>query len=84
MNAWIKYSVIRIALFAGAFALLLLLGVDGVIAAIIAALVGLCVSYIFLSRERDAVASALASRIAKPRAEHNADAAEDEALDRAE
>jgi hypothetical protein len=49
----VKYSVIRIGLFAAVLVILMLVGVPGWIAAIAAALVALSVSYIFFRRQRD-------------------------------
>lgn len=56
---WILYSLIRVGVFAIALALLMILGVNVFVAAIGAAIIGLCVSYIFLRRQRDAVASSI-------------------------
>ncbi|KQV25714.1 MULTISPECIES: DUF4229 domain-containing protein [unclassified Microcella] len=90
MNPWIQYSLVRLGIFGAAFALLFLvlpaplesIGVVGfaviVIAAVIAAVVALTVSYIFFGRLRDAVAADLAERRAKPAVDPDA-AAEDAA-----
>lgn len=53
MKPWLSYTLIRLGLFAGVLAVLLLLGVEGWIAALIAAVVGLCVAYIFFRPQRD-------------------------------
>lgn len=82
MNPLIQYSVLRVALFAGLFTLLLLVGVDWLIAALIAAVVGLCISYIFLRQQREAVVGSLSGRTRAAR--RDADEDEDDALDRAE
>lgn len=50
VNHWILYSVARIALFASVFAVLVLLGLEVWLAAVLAAVVGLCVSFIFLKQ----------------------------------
>ena len=68
------YSLVRLAIFAGALAVLLVVGVPGWLAAIVAAIIGLCVSYIFFGKLRDAVARDLAARRAKPNAEKDSDA----------
>lgn len=56
---WILYSLIRVGVFAIVFAVLMFLGVNVFVAAIGAALIGFCVSYIFLRKQRDAVASSI-------------------------
>jgi cell division protein FtsW (lipid II flippase) len=66
VKPWVAYSLIRISIFAVAFAALYLAGVPWWLAAIIAAIIGLCVAYIFFGRLRDAVAVDLAERRARP------------------
>lgn len=51
-----RYSLLRIVAFAAVLTLLVLLEVDLWLAAIIAAIVGFCVAYIFFAGLRDAVA----------------------------
>lgn len=53
---WITYSLIRLGIFAAVITVLLVLRVEPWIAAIIAAVVGLCVAYIFFRPQREAVA----------------------------
>ncbi|MFP3467365.1 DUF4229 domain-containing protein [Leifsonia sp. SIMBA_070] len=57
--SWITYSVLRLLVFAVPLAILLVLGVVWWLSVIAAALIGLCLSYIFLSRPRNAVSSDL-------------------------
>lgn len=65
MKPWITYTLIRLGIFAGVFALLYgVFGVHWAIAAVIAAVLGLSVSYLFFRKQRDA---ALVSLAAKPR-----------------
>lgn len=52
MKTWVVYSLLRLAIFAGALAILLLLSVPGWIAAIVAAIISFCISYLFLGRQR--------------------------------
>lgn len=59
MKPWIVYTLIRIALFAAALTILLIVGVTNWIAAIVAAIIALCVSYLFFRPQRDAVATKL-------------------------
>lgn len=57
--SWITYTVLRLLVFAVPLAILLLVGLVWWLAVIAAALIGLCLSYIFLSRPRNAVSSDL-------------------------
>ena len=64
MKPWIVYSFLRLALFAAIFALLFgLLSFEPWIAAVIAAIAGLCLAYLFFRPQRDRAISAV---IAKP------------------
>ena len=51
---WILYSIARLALFGGVFAILMLLSVDLWISGIVAAIIALCVSYIFIRQPQRA------------------------------
>ena len=53
---WFLYSLLRVGIFAAILALLLALKVEPWLAAVVAAVVGLCVSYIFFRPQRDALA----------------------------
>src|SRR5665647_3460302 len=53
--AWVPYSVYRVLMFAFPLAVLLVLQVEWWLAAILAAVVGLCLSYIFLRKRREGV-----------------------------
>ena len=66
VKPWVAYSLVRVGIFAVAFAVAMLAGAQPWLAAIIAAVIGLCVSYIFFRRLRDAVAVDLAERRARP------------------
>ena len=66
MKPWLAYTLIRLSLFIGALAILLLLGIEWWIAAIVAAVIGMCVSYIFFGKLRDAVAQDVAARRTAP------------------
>lgn len=57
--SWITYTVLRLLVFAVPLAILLLFGVVWWFSVIAAALIGLCLSYIFLTRPRNAVSSEL-------------------------
>jgi divalent metal cation (Fe/Co/Zn/Cd) transporter len=58
----VLYSLVRVGVFAIALAVLLVVGLDWWLAAILAAVIGLCVAYIFFGKLRDAVALDLADR----------------------
>jgi len=76
VKPWVLYSLLRVGIFAVAFAILFLLGIEWWLAAIIAAVIGLCVAYIFFGKLRDAVALDIAERRARPATDRDA-AAED-------
>ncbi|MGV8883720.1 MAG: DUF4229 domain-containing protein [Rhodoglobus sp.] len=73
MKPWLQYSLVRLVTFALALGVLLLVGVEWWLAAILAAVIGLCVSYIFFGKLRDAVARDLAERRAAPAEDSDAD-----------
>ena len=83
MRAWVTYSVLRVGLFIVLFTLLLVLGVVYWVAAISAALIALCVSYIFFGRLRGRVAEELVARRAASSERPTADSDEgaEDALD---
>lgn len=82
VRPWIKYTIVRLAIFAVALALLLVTGMNPFLAAVIAAVAGFALSYIFFRKLRDQVAVELATRNQKPQAIRNVDTdAEDDALD---
>lgn len=66
MKPWIAYTLVRVGVFAVVFAALMLFQVTWWLSAVIAAVVGLCIAYIFFGRLRDAVALDIAERRAKP------------------
>ena len=83
VKPWLVYTVARLGIFAAALALLLLIGLKWYWATILAALVGLLVSYIALPRLRANVAESLAAR--RGRVEHDADTDfEDDFIDAAD
>jgi hypothetical protein len=80
MPIWLVYTGLRLAIFAATFALLYLLGIEWWIAAVAAAIIGLCVSYLAFGRLRARVAESLAAAREKPRSSPD-DVAEDAADD---
>lgn len=84
-RALILYSVIRVVLFAGVFTLLMLLDIQWWLSAALAALISLCIAYIFFSKTRDQVSAglyALRTRTEEPPRED--DEVEDAVVDRLE
>ncbi|MCU1407005.1 MAG: hypothetical protein JWQ43_3308 [Glaciihabitans sp.] len=80
VRPWIKYSLIRLVLFGGVFTVLMVwTPAPFWLAAVIAAAVGLCVSYIFFRPQRDEVAASIAAR--RSSGDKNMDSDEDTALD---
>lgn len=76
MRAVLLFTVLRVLAFAVPFGILYALGLEWWIAALVAAAVGFCVSYVFLRRQREQVAVQLAEARAngpKPRADEDAE-----------
>jgi hypothetical protein len=63
MTPWIRYSIIRIGLFAAAFALLMVLNIVWWASALLATVIAFALSYIFFVRQRDKLAEDLATRL---------------------
>ena len=82
MRPWIKYSLIRLGIFIVVLVVLLVVGVNPFVAAVVAAVAGLVIAYIFFRNIRDEMAAELAARSTKPVIIRNVDTdAEDDALD---
>ena len=81
-RSWITFTVVRLLAFFVPLLALLFMQVNPWIATLIAAVIGLCVSYIFLRRPREEVARELyeVRHAEKPTARAD-DEAEDAALD---
>ncbi|WFR66710.1 DUF4229 domain-containing protein [Curtobacterium flaccumfaciens] len=78
MKAWLVYTLARLGIFAAALALLLLVTpMPWYWATIVAALVGLLVSYIALPRLRADVTESLANRRGKPERDADTDFEDD-------
>jgi hypothetical protein len=85
LPAWLTYTLLRILLFAVPFTILYVLGLEGWLAALIAAVIGLCLSYIFLRRPRETVATDLYEVRHREKEPVHPDAeSEDAAVDRAD
>jgi uncharacterized membrane protein YraQ (UPF0718 family) len=59
LPAWLKYSVLRVLFILVPLVLMIVFGVNWVIATIAAVIIGLCLSYIFLRRRREATSAEL-------------------------
>jgi hypothetical protein len=83
--AWVLYTVYRILLFAVPLVILLVLQIVPWLATLLAAIIGLCLSYILLRSPREKVALDLyaATHRTEP-VVHTDDESEDAAVDRAE
>jgi len=79
---WISYSLLRLGIFAVVLAILLVLQIEPWIAAIVAAVVGLCVAYIFFRPQREAVARSFWEFRTSEQRDSDSDA-ENDALDAA-
>ncbi|MGO4145501.1 DUF4229 domain-containing protein [Paenarthrobacter sp. YAF11_1] len=69
MVAFLKYSLIRVALFVPLFVLFAFLGVGWILAVIFAGLIAFAISYLFFQKQRDAATAAMRERFsgrAKP------------------
>ncbi len=82
--AWVVYTVYRILMFMIPLGILLLLRIDPLLSTIIAAVIGLCLSYIFLRSPREAVAREIHAAKQRRKAPASSDdETEDAAIDRA-
>ena len=62
-NAWLNYVLIRVGLFVGVLVILIAIGQDKFISALLAAIISLAISLIFFSKQRDRVSEAVYKRI---------------------
>ena len=58
-STWFWFSLMRIAAFAIPLVVMLFLGIEPWIAALLAAIIGLCISYIFFARTRNSLSQSL-------------------------
>lgn len=82
--SWLTYTVLRLAVFVVPLIVLLVIGVIWWAAVIAAALIGLCLSYILLSKPRNAVSSELYAVRHRDKPAPSADDEEDAAIDAAQ
>jgi uncharacterized membrane protein YphA (DoxX/SURF4 family) len=77
MRPWISYTLLRVGLFGLIFVILLLVGLEPWVAALIAAAIGFCVSYIFFRPLRQEVADELSEARTSRKSESAAASDED-------
>ena len=79
-SAWLIYSLLRLAAFIVPLALLLAFQVNYIVAGVLAAIIGLCVSYIFLAKWRNSISEGLYEsrkhKVSKTQLDENAEDAE--------
>ena len=81
---WVYYSVLRVLMFAVPLGVLLSMQIKWWIAALVAALIGFCLSYIFLRKSRENMSRELYEARHRDKATvATDDASEDAAVDRA-
>lgn len=78
MPAWLAFTVLRVLAFLVPLVLAWVLGASLLLAALIAAIVGLCLSVIFLSGQRRAMSGELAALRVRPEKARKPDTGEDE------
>lgn len=54
-SAWLIYTLLRLAAFIVPLAFMLVLGMDYVVSGVLAAIIGLCISYIFFAKWRSEI-----------------------------
>ena len=81
-RVWLVYSLLRVALFAVPFALLMIAGVEWIWAAVVSAVISACASYIFLGRQRQVMAEDLSAIQRGRKRPVDDDTAEDATIDR--
>jgi Flp pilus assembly protein TadB len=65
MRATLSYTILRLLLFFAAILVLYWIGVGGFMLVILAALISALISYVVLSRYRDAMSTSLTSRLSR-------------------
>jgi membrane protein implicated in regulation of membrane protease activity len=82
-STWFWFSLMRIAAFAIPLVVMLFLGIEPWIAALLAAIIGLCISYIFFARTRNSLSQALYESRQAKKAENKDEETEDALVDAA-
>ena len=73
MSPWIRYSLVRLGVFGGVFALLYGLDIRWSVALIFATLLSFTVAYIFMGNTRRAFSQQLSQRLSKKEPDADAD-----------
>ena len=73
MSPWIRYSLVRLGVFGGVFALLYSLDIRWWVALIFATLLSFTVAYIFMGNARRALSQQLSQRLSKKEPDADAD-----------
>jgi hypothetical protein len=79
--AWVAFTVLRVLAFLVPLAIAWALGAGVLLAALIATIVGLCLSVIFLSRQRGAMSGELAALRRRPEKPRGPETGEDELVE---
>lgn len=66
-NPTLRYSTLRVAILAGVFFLLALIGFRGIVLLVLAAAISGLASYVVLSRQRDAMAAVVEEKLRRTR-----------------
>lgn len=77
VKPWVTYSLVRLGIFALALTVLMLVGLEWWLAALLAAVIGFLVSYIFFAKLRDAVTADIVARREAPEQKNDDALAED-------
>lgn len=77
VKPWVTYSLVRIGISALALTVLMLVGLEWWLAALLAAVIGFLVSYIFFAKLRDAVTADIVARREAPEQKNDDALAED-------
>jgi Ca2+/Na+ antiporter len=81
MTRWISYSLIRLGIFTAIFVLLMVLGLEWWVSALLATVMAFALSYIFFYRQRAELAKDLENRVTRRRNVDPDSQSEDDALD---
>jgi hypothetical protein len=65
MSRWITYSLLRLGLFTGLFVLLMVLGIEWWVSALLATAIAFTISYIFFYRQRAELAKDMERLVAR-------------------
>ena len=77
-NPWLVYILVRLGVFIGLLAILLLLGFDPFFSAMVAAVVGLAISLLFFQKQREQVSNSVYDMVNKDKTKPTAENAEDD------